>query len=235
MTGRAIISASGDAAIRVVSALDDREAGWRMIHHLDRYLARTDAPGVVGSIPSYDALLVELDPLCAEHRETIAFLGNVIRDLDIAEPLTTSPRTFDVPVLYDTTEGSDLLQVADAQGLSVAEVIRLHSEPTYTVRCLGAPGGSPLLDGPALPRPVPRLTSPRPHVPQGMVSVAGRQATITPAAAPGGWHLLGRTPLVVLDLASEPFVPYAPGDLIEFRPIDQAEFDALAGKRMEPR
>lgn len=235
MTERARISGSGDAAIRVVSALDDREAGWRMIHHLDRYLARTGVPGVTGSIPSYDALLVELDPLTAAYRETIAFIGNVIDGLDIDEPLTTHPRTFDVPVLYDASEGSDLERVAEAQGIDVDEVIRLHSEPTYTVRCLGAPGGSPMLDGPALPHPVPRLTSPRPHVLQGMVSVAGRQATITPAAAPGGWHLLGRTPLTVLDLASEPFVPYAPGDLIEFRPIDRAEFDALAGTRMEAR
>lgn len=232
---RARISPSGDAAIRVVSALEDREAGWRLIHHLDRYLARVEAPGVLGSIPTYDALLIEIDPLGIEHDEIAAFIANVIEEIDLEEPLTLAPRTFDVPVLYDDAEGSDLVAVAAAQGLTPAEVIRLHSEPTYTVRCLGAPGGSPMLDGPALPHPVPRLTSPRAHVPQGMVSVAGRQATITPAAAPGGWHLLGRTPLTVLDLASEPFVPYAPGDFIVFRPIEQPEFDELLGKRMVAR
>ena len=232
-SARATISSSGDSALRVVATVDDREAGWRLIHHLARHLDGTDIPGVVGSIPTYDALLVEFDPVSVARDQLEPFLERIIDELDADRPLRAAPKTFRVPVLYDPEFAPDLEEVAADQGLTVADIVRLHSEPRYVVRCLGSPGGSPMLDGPPFPKPVPRLANPRPSVPQGVVSVAGRQATITPAAAPGGWALIGRTPLTVLDLSSEPFVPYEPGDIITFHPIDRAEFDALVGQRME--
>ncbi|WP_447913547.1 5-oxoprolinase subunit B family protein [Microbacterium phyllosphaerae] len=230
-----VISPSGNSALRVVSVLADREAGWRLVHHLARFVDATHVPGVECVIPTYDAALIEIDPAEVSLDRLGDYLAHVIEGLDHDRPLTDTPRMFDVPVLYDLDGKLDLLTVAAAQSLSVEELVRLHSEPTYVVRCLGAPGGSPMLDGPPFPNPVPRLASPRAHVPQGVVSVAGRQATITPAAAPGGWPLIGRTPLTVLDLASEPFVPYEPGDLIRFTPIGPEEYESLLGTRMESR
>jgi len=226
-----VISSSGNTALRVAAVTGDRETDWRLVHHLARFLDAAHVPGIECVIPTYDAALIEVEPT-ASLEQLAGFLSHAIGSLPVERPLTDSPRTFDVPVLYDLDDELDLASVARAQGLTVADVIRLHSEPTYVVRCLGAPGGSPMLDGPAFPAPVPRLASPRAHVPQGVVSVAGRQATITPAAAPGGWALLGRTPLSVLDLDTEPFVPYAPGDLIRFRPIERDEYDSLLGTRM---
>jgi KipI family sensor histidine kinase inhibitor len=210
----------------------DREANWRLVHHLARHLDAAQAPGVVGCIPTYDAVLIELDPVGVAHRQLIPFLERVIDAIDIERRLTDDPRHFIVPVLYDVDFAPDLSAVARAQRLSVDDVIRIHSEAEYVVRCLGSPGGSPMLDGPAFPFPVPRLASPRASVPQGVVSVAGRQATITPAVAPGGWALIGRTPLTVLDLTRESFVPYAPGDTIRFQRIDRDEFSARRGERM---
>src|SRR5688572_22300498 len=207
-TARACISPSGDAALRVVATLNDREANWRLAHHLARHLDDAEIPGVVGSIPTYDALLIELDPMGAARSELVRFLEHVIDQLDLELPLTERPKHFRVPVLYDPEFAPDLLDVAAAQGLSVEDVVQIHSAPRYVVRCLGSPGGSPMLDGPAFPSAVPRLVSPRASVPQGVVSVAGSQATITPAVAPGGWALIGRTPLSILDLTTEPFVPY---------------------------
>ena len=230
-----VISPSGNSALRVASRLEDREAGWRLVHHLARFVDAAHVPGVECVIPTYDAALIEIDPLDVSLDRLRDYLEHVVEGLDADRPLTETPRTFDVPVLYDLDGELDLHGVAEAQGLSPAEVVRLHSEPTYVVRCLGAPGGSPMLDGPPFPHPVPRLKSPRPHVPQGMVSVAGRQATITPAAAPGGWPLIGWTPLTVLDLEAEPFVPYEPGDLIHFRPIGRDEYETLRGTRMVAR
>lgn len=230
-----VISPSGTSAVRVASALSDREAGWRLVHHLARFVDAARVPGVVCVIPTYDAALIEVDPAEVSLERLGDYLAQVVEGLDHDRPLTLTPRTFDVPVLYDLDGELDLRTVAEAQGLSVQEIVRLHSDPTYVVRCLGAPGGSPMLDGPPFPHPVPRLASPRAHVPQGVVSVAGRQATITPAAAPGGWPLIGRTPLVVLDLAAEPFVPYEPGDLVRFRPIDRDEYESLLGTRMVAR
>lgn len=228
----ATISASGNAALRVSSALEDREAGWRLVHHLARFIDDAHVPGVECVIPTYDAALIEIDPVESSLERMRSYLESVIARLDSDRPLTETPRLFEVPVLYDLDGELDLRMVAEAQGLSAADIVRLHSEPSYVVRCLGAPGGSPMLDGPAFPLPVPRLSSPRASVPQGVVSVAGRQATITPAAAPGGWALIGRTPLVVLDLDAEPFVPYEPGDLIRFRPIARDEYVSLLGTRM---
>lgn len=230
-----IISPSGNSALRVVSALADREAGWRLVHHLARFVDAAHVPGVECVIPTYDAALIEIDPAEVSLDRLGDYLAHVVDGLDHDRPLTETPRTFEVPVLYDLDGELDLQTVADAQGLAVDDVVRLHGEPTYVVRCLGAPGGSPMLDGPPLPHPVPRLSSPRAHVPQGVVSVAGRQATITPAAAPGGWPLIGRTPLTVLDLDAEPFVPYEPGDLIRFTAIERDEYDSLLGTRMAPR
>lgn len=231
-TSPAIISSSGNAALRVSSALADREAGWRLVHHLARFIDRAQVPGVECVIPTYDAALIEIDPVEASLERIRAYVESVLGEIDVDRPLSDTLRLFDVPVFYDLEGELDLRMVADAQGLTAGELVRLHSEPTYVVRCLGAPGGSPMLDGPAFPAPVPRLPSPRAHVPQGVVSVAGRQATITPAAAPGGWALIGRTPLVMLDLESEPFVPYEPGDLIRFRAIERDEYEALLGTRM---
>lgn len=230
-----VISPSGNSALRVVSVLADREAGWRLVHHLARFVDAAHVPGVECVIPTYDAALIEIDPAEVSLDRLGDYLAHVIDGLDHDRPLTDTPRTFDVPVLYDLDGELDLQAVAAAQDLSVDEVVRLHSEPTYVVRCLGAPGGSPMLDGPPFPNPVPRLSSPRAHVPQGVVSVAGRQATITPAAAPGGWPLIGRTPLTVLDLEVEPFVPYEPGDLIRFSPVDRGEYESLLGTRMVAR
>jgi KipI family sensor histidine kinase inhibitor len=231
-TARTVISSAGDAALRIVAALDDREANWRLTHHLARHLDEAEIPGLVCTIPTYDALLVELDPAGSSRDRLIRFLEHIIDSLDVEKPLVAQPQHFRVPVLYDPEYAPDLLDVAAAQGLSVDQVIEIHSAPRYTVRCLGSPGGSPMLDGPSFPRPIPRLSSPRPSVPQGAVSVAGRQATITPAVAPGGWALIGRTPLTILDLTTEPFVPYQPGDYISFHQIDRTEFEDRLGERL---
>lgn len=228
------VSASGDSAVRVVAASGDREADWRLIHHLARHLDEAAFPGILGLIPTYDALLVEFDPLEVTVEALERFFDHSLAAMDLTRPVSSAPRSFVVPVLYGGAYGPDLESVAAAQGLSVADIIRLHTQRTYTVRCFGAPGGSPMLDGPDFPEPVPRLSSPRVSVPQGAVSVAGRQATITPAVAPGGWALLGRTPLTVLDLTGEPLVPYAPGDILTFRQIDEDEFQTRLGERMAP-
>jgi len=90
-----------------------------------------------------------------------------------------------------------------------------------------------MMDGPDFPRPVPRLKDPRISVPAGAVAVAGRQAVIAPAMAPGGWCVIGRTPLRVLDIARDPLVPYLPGDTITFHPIPAADFAGLSGRHLE--
>ncbi|MDN3312104.1 carboxyltransferase domain-containing protein [Microbacterium oryzae] len=233
MSASARIQETGEAALRVTGTTGDRESDWRLVHMIARAVSVPGVPGVHSAIPTYESVLIEFDPMITSAAAMTAIVSVVLSEVDPSQPLTENPREFIVPVLYGGEGGPDLADVARTTGLDEEAVIEAHLAPTYVIRCLGAPGGSPMLDGPALPVPVPRLKSPRTHVPQGAVSLAGRQATITPAPAPGGWSLIGRTPYTVLDLAAEPLVPYAPGDVLRFRRIDEAEFDALRGMRLE--
>jgi allophanate hydrolase subunit 1 len=118
--------------------------------------------------------------------------------------------------------------VAARLGLADGEVVALHSGFDLTVRCLGAPAGAPMMDGPPFPGPVPRLPSPRTRVDPGSVAVAGRQAVICPMPSPGGWPLLGRTPVRVLDLHRDPITAYRPGDTFRFLPIAPRQWDEYA-------
>ncbi|XGU18741.1 carboxyltransferase domain-containing protein [Rhodococcus sp. 3Y1] len=88
-------------------------------------------------------------------------------------------------------------------------MVRLHSAAPLVMRCYGSPGGAPMLDGPAFGLPIPRRSSPRPHVAAGSVAVAGRQAVVSARPAPGGWAVIGRTPLILVDPASEQISPTA--------------------------
>lgn len=226
---------SGDAALRVVAISNDSEQNWSTVHSLADWLEHCGAEGMHGAVPTYDSILVEFDPLLISARQVRAFVQLGLREVGRSGGVLVAPREFDVPLVYGGTFGPDLGRVAAHQGLSLDEVIRLHSTKTYVVRCLGAPAGSPMMDGPAFPKPVPRLKDPRLSVPAGAVSVAGRQAVIAPAVAPGGWCVIGQTPLQVLDISREPLVPYRPGDIVRFRPIPADSFGAYEGKELEPR
>jgi len=234
MSAQIVVQPTGESAIRVVGSSGDREADWRVVHRIARAMTVPGIAGVHTAIPTYEAVLIEIDPERTTLAAVAAIAQAIAHEIDPDEPLLAEPREFVVPVLYGGQFGPDLTDVAATTGLSEEAVIAAHLAPTYVIRCLGAPGGSPMLDGPELPVTVPRLRSPRTHVPQGAVSLAGRQATITPTAAPGGWSLIGRTPLTVLDLDDESLVPYRPGDVLRFERIDEEQFSQLEGLRLAP-
>ncbi|MDQ0212260.1 5-oxoprolinase subunit B family protein [Arthrobacter bambusae] len=226
---------SGDSALRVVALAEASEDNWLTVHRLADWLESCGAEGLHGAVPTYDSVLVEFDPVLVSARQVRAFVKLGLLEMGRSDGSAAAPRAFDVPVVYGGEFGPDLENVAAYQGISTEEVIRLHSEKTYTVRCLGAPAGSPMMDGPAFPKPVPRLKDPRLSVPAGAVAVAGRQAVIAPASAPGGWCVIGQTPLTVLNIRREPLVPYKPGDILRFRSIEAGEFESYVGKELEPR
>lgn len=234
---RAKLAAVGESAVRVTGRTGDADRDWTLAHKLAARLhARADGP-YTGALPTYESVLVEFDAVRTDLVRTLDDLEAALEDLDLDSPLHPDSRHFRVPVLYGAPEeedpyGPEMARVAEITGLSAPEIIARHSEPTYVIRCLGAPGGSPMVYGPDLGVPVPRLSSPRPSVPQGAVSLAGLQATIAPTSAPGGWSVIGRTPLRQLDLSSETLVPYRPGDTLRFCTIDEDEFRARAGNPM---
>lgn len=226
---------SGDAALRVVAQAGDAEANWATVHSLAGWLATAGVEGIHGAVPTYDSVLVEFDPYLTSARQVRAFILLGMRQLDFVGTTLCEPRRFEVPVVYGGSYGPDLESVAEHQGLDVQDVIARHTAKTYVIRCLGAPAGSPMMDGPDFPVPVPRLKDPRLSVPAGAVSVAGRQAVIAPAVAPGGWCVIGQTPLTVLDAAREPLVPYVPGDELRFYRIPAEDFGKYEGQFLEAR
>lgn len=227
------IHESGDAALRVVATSADAGENWATVHSLSGWLDSAGVEGIHGAVPTYDSVLVEFDPYLTSARQVRAVILLGIRQLDYVGPALRTPRHFEVPVVYGGEFGPDLDRVAEHEGLSVEDVIARHTGKTYVIRCLGAPAGSPMMDGPDFPLPVPRLKDPRLSVPAGAVSVAGRQAVIAPAAAPGGWCVIGQTPLTVLNADAEPLVPYLPGDVLRFRQIPAADFSRYEGQFLE--
>lgn len=229
MKGDVTITDCGDSAVVVRAVGLDAERAWHLVHALADALDALHLAGVHGVVPTYDSLLVEFDCTGTDHDTVRRVLWHEAARIGAHPARAGSPKRFVVPVVYGGEYGPDLPDVAARLDLTESEVIALHSGSDLTVRCLGAPAGAPMMDGPPFPAPVPRLASPRTRVEPGFVAVAGRQAVICPMPSPGGWPLLGRTPVRILDLHSDPLTAYQPGDTFRFVPIPPDQWDDHAG------
>ena len=138
-----------------------------------------------------------------------------------------NPRLVEVPVCYGGEFGPDLDWVAEQRGLPAEKVVELHIAPTYHAYFLGFAPGFAYLGDLAEEIAVPRVETPRKEVAAGSVGIAGRQTAIYPFRTPGGWRLIGRTPLEIFRKDREPMGMIAIGDQVRFRPITQAEFLAM--------
>lgn len=211
---------AGDAAL-VVEFGDkiDIEIN-RRVHALARALAENPLPGLGEAVPSYRSLLVHYDPLCLSHAEVELFVSEALRRCEDA-PLP-EPRLAEIPTVYGGEHGPDISFVAEHNGLTVDGVIRLHSEATYTVYMLGFTPGFPYLGGLPDALATPRLETPRKRVPAGSVGIAGAQTGVYSLATPGGWRLIGWTPVVLFDPARTPPAFLQPGDQVRFVPVEEA-------------
>ncbi|MFD8811413.1 allophanate hydrolase subunit 1 [Streptomyces sp. NPDC059627] len=229
MRSNVVITDCGDSGLIARAVGLDAEEGWRLVHALADALDAVQLHGVQGVVPTYDTLLVEFDCTGTDHDTLRSILWHEAARFASAVTRTRAPRRFVVPVVYGGEHGPDLPEVAAQLGLTEDEVVDLHTGSDLMVRCLGAPAGAPMMDGPPFPVPVPRLASPRVRVEPGCVAVAGRQAVICPMPSPGGWPLLGRTPVRVLDPCADPLTAYLPGDTFRFVAITPDEWDDHAG------
>lgn len=152
-------------------------------------------------------------------------LENWLRKIKLGNPRSSKARVIKVPIVYD---GPDLKRVARQSGLSVEEVVGIHSSATYTVRMSGFTPGFPYLDGLDPRLHLPRKDSPRKRIAPGSVAIGGSHAGIYSVASPGGWHLLGRTDLVLFDpLAARGDAP-DPKKVFFFSPGDRLRFQSVA-------
>jgi KipI family sensor histidine kinase inhibitor len=202
---------AGDGAFLV--ELDDLETTLSL---LDRLLAsRLD--GVTELVPAARTVMVRFDPLATDCERLIPTIGG----MDLTGAGSRLGETIEIPVLYD---GEDLAEVADHLGWTVEELIRRHQQATFTVAFTGFTPGFAYMtcDDPAFD--VPRRKSPRVRIPAGSVAIGGAFGGIYPSDSPGGWQLLGRTPLAMWDASREPAALLAPGSRVRFRQIDDIAF-----------
>jgi KipI family sensor histidine kinase inhibitor len=187
-----------------------------------------DAPisGVAAIVPGLASVLVELDPLTAD---VDVVNGELERRLTMPAAPAMTGRLRAIPVVYGGEMGPDLPDVAALTGLSVADVVARHAGADLRVLFDGfAPGFAYLGELPSELR-VPRLDTPRTRTPAGAVAIAGSMSGIYPAALPGGWRVIGRTPLTLFDARRDPPAYLLPGDRVRFEPIDTTAWDERAG------
>ena len=219
------LMASGDTAL-VVEFGDsiDREINARVLALADRIEAAA-IPGVVEQVPTFRSLMVHYDPEVLLYDELSARVQAMLPGLS-AKP--HAKRLWLLPTCYGGDLGPDLDDVARATGLTTAEVVQLHAADTYHVYVVGFLPGWPYMGDLNEKLALPRRESPRVKVPMGSVCIAQRLSGIYPLESPGGWHLLGRTPVRMFDKRRRQAVLLAPGDTVRHEPVSRAEFDRLA-------
>ncbi|NPV69026.1 MAG: 5-oxoprolinase subunit PxpB [Firmicutes bacterium] len=181
--------------------------------------------GVLETIPTYRSLLVLYDPREIGFSELVSALKELETRLDALE--LPSPVVTEIPTAYGGEYGPDLECVAAHTGLAADEVIRTHSSVDYLIYMLGFTVGYPYLGGMPERLATPRLKSPRARVPAGSVGIAGPQTGIYPIESPGGWQVIGRTPLRLYDPSRNPAVLLRAGDYVRFVPISAADFEEI--------
>jgi KipI family sensor histidine kinase inhibitor len=187
------------------------------IHLVSQALDRRRPAGVVEVVPTYRSIAIHLDPLRTDRAALQALVRHI--DADVAAYPPPIPRTVEIPVVYGGEYGPDLADVATHAGLSAADVVAIHAAGTYRVYMMGFTPGFPYLGGLSPRIATPRLPSPRTHVPAGSVGIAGPQTGIYPTASPGGWRLIGRTPLPLFDQTQDPPTLVDAGDTVRFVPV----------------
>jgi KipI family sensor histidine kinase inhibitor len=207
----------GDSAvtIRVGDRVDATLA--KRVRSLATRIRESHVQAIQEVVVGYAALTVWYDSLRTDYAQVADALESILADSTVHTPSTSAPREHRIPVRYD---GPDLQDVAQRTGLSVADVVARHSDRWYEVYLIGfVPGWAYLGDlDPALV--LPRRSSPRTRVPAGSVAIAGAQTGVYPLTTPGGWHLLGRTSVVLFDPSRDPPALLAPGDRVRFVPIE---------------
>ena len=188
----------------------------------DRAIRQADLPGICETVPSVCSLLVRYDPLRTDYTEVSRSILRLERKLSSGD--ISEGRIVEIPVCYGGLYGEDLPFVAQHAGLSEKDVITIHSDRVYRIFMLGFLPGFPYLGGLDERIHTPRLANPRIKIPAGSVGIGGEQTGIYPLESPGGWQLIGRTPLRLFNADQGDNLPYRAGDRIRFVPIDEKRF-----------
>jgi len=219
---------AGDRALAVECGNEISEEVNNRVRSLAWAIQQAEIAGVQEIIPTYRSILILYRP----EQITAAELTTAVDECAAAVAVSglPDPQVTVIPVAYGGEYGPDLAYVAEKNGLTPAEVIELHSSRDYLIYMLGFTPGFPYLGGMTEKIAAPRLENPRLRIPAGSVGIAGRQTGVYPVDSPGGWRLIGRTPLRLYEPGAVPPVLLRAGNSVRFRPIDAVEYDRLAAE-----
>ncbi len=215
----------GDTALAVeFGERIDRAVSERVLALYDR-LALALPPGVVELVPTFRSLMVHYDPLRTSRAELVPVLERMVTGL---EGTRSAARRWTIPVCYDPACGLDLHEVASRTGLAPADVVACHGATVYHVYMIGFTPGFPYLGDLPAQLTLPRRENPRTQVPSGSVAIATTMTAVYTLPSPGGWHVLGRTPVPLWNRRRNPPSLLAPGDQVRFVPIGMDEYERIA-------
>ena len=217
---------TGDTSMTVEFGNEINETINSRIRAFGIALADSGIPGIIETVPTYRSITVHYDPETIRYEELVKQLKNLLGKLD---KITIPPSdVLEIPVLYGGEMGPDLDFVAEHAGMTPDEVIKIHTSTEYLIYMLGFTPGFTYLGGMDERIATPRLKTPRVKIPAGSVGIAGSQTGVYPIDSPGGWQLIGQTPVHMYDAdRKEPILPKA-GQYIKFYAIDKAEYDRIA-------
>lgn len=214
---------AGDQALVVEFGNEISENLNHRVQLLNKKIKSLGISGIMETVPAFRSLMVVYDPEKASFEKLKKILSDI--RLDPETEGTAGGRVVEIPVCYGGEFGEDLSDVAAHAGLTEKEVIALHSSKEYNIYMLGFLPGFPYLGGLDRRLHTPRLENPRTRIPAGSVGIGGEQTGIYPLDSPGGWRLIGRTPLKLYDPErEEPFL-FDAGDYIRFVPITREEYE----------
>ena len=215
----------GDAALMIQFEQKIDPAVLQDVSQMAEKIRNAHLKGIIDLIPSYAALLVIFDPAVFSY----AILKQKIEVLASQPDSRTASavRHVDIPVLYGEPFAEDLAFVAEHAGLSREDVIRIHTANEYPVYMMGFLPGFPYLGNLDERIHTPRRSEPRTAIPAGAVGIGGAQTGIYPMESPGGWHIIGLTPVKLYDPGSGTPVLLQSGDIIRFRAVGKEEFDEI--------
>ena len=217
---------AGDRAIAVELGDEISVQVNTRVRALEYLIETKGVPGLLETVPGYRSLLVYYDPLVASYAGMTDALRALAAHLESA--VLPPPRHVEVPCCYDDPElGFELVGAAQRVGLAPHDVIRRHADAEYLVYFVGFTPGLPYMDLPER-LTIARLDTPRTKTPPGSVAIGGTQCCIYPLDSPGGFWVIGRTPLRLFDPTSAEPTLLRAGDRVRFLPIDRAEYDRIA-------
>ncbi|WP_018300656.1 5-oxoprolinase subunit PxpB [Fangia hongkongensis] len=231
------ICSLSDQSLLIQLADEISKEGNTKVQAVYQYLKNNPIEGIRSITPAFSTVSIQYDVFAVKkHAKSLsayAYLYNKIEHiLDQIEIKTkeNKGKIIEVPVCYDEEFALDLNEVSQAKSMSINEVIKRHSEQEYYTYMLGFSPGFPFLGGLDESLEMPRKKTPRTQIPKGSVAIAGKQTGIYSLSSPGGWQIIGKTPLTLYDFEKTPPTLIQMGDTVRFIPIDKNEFNALIGK-----